>query len=91
MVDMLMACEKAQSVLTWAVMTRSEGGDIKQAVSSIKYLVGTAGRMVGEEAVQIHGGMGVTWDLDVAHFFKRLTVINRIFGNADWHLDKLAA
>ena len=90
-VDMLMACEKAQSVLTWAVMTRSEGGDIKQAVSSIKYLVGTAGRMVGEEAVQIHGGMGVTWDLDVAHFFKRLTVINRIFGNADWHLDKLAA
>ena len=45
---------------------------------------------LGEEAVQIHGGMGVTWDLDVAHFFKRLTAINRMFGNADWHLDKLA-
>ncbi len=35
--------------------------------------------------------MGVTWDLDVAHYFKRLTVINRLFGNADWHLDGLAA
>jgi hypothetical protein len=34
--------------------------------------------------------MGVTWDLDVAHYFKRLTAINTLFGNADWHLDKLA-
>ena len=91
MVDMLMACEKAQSLLMWAVMTRAEGGDVKRAVSSIKYLVGTAGQSLGEEAVQIHGGMGVTWDLDVAHYFKRLTVINNIFGNADFHLDRLAA
>ena len=92
MVDMLMACEKARSVLTWAVMTRADGADdVKRAVSSIKYLIGTAGQKVGEEAVQIHGGMGVTWELDVAHFFKRLTAINRMFGNADWHLDKLAA
>ena len=91
MVDMLMACEKAQSLLMWAVMTRAAGGDAKHAISSIKYLVGTAGQKLGEEAVQIHGGMGVTWDLDVAHFFKRLTVINHIFGNADFHLDRLAA
>jgi alkylation response protein AidB-like acyl-CoA dehydrogenase len=90
-VDMLMACEKAQSLLMWAVMTRAEGGDVKRAVSSIKYLVGTAGQSLGEEAVQIHGGMGVTWDLDVAHYFKRLTVINIIFGDADFHLDRLAA
>ena len=91
MVDMLMACEKAQSTLLWAVMTSADGGDTKRAVSSIKYLIGTAGQELGEEAVQIHGGMGVTWDLDVAHYFKRLTAINRLFGNADWHLDKLAA
>ncbi|NNF41069.1 MAG: pimeloyl-CoA dehydrogenase small subunit, partial [Woeseiaceae bacterium] len=38
-----------------------------------------------------HGGMGVTWDLDVAHYFKRLTAIGQLFGNADWHLDRLAA
>jgi hypothetical protein len=90
MVDMLMACEKAQSLLTWAVMTCAAGGDVKRAISTIKYFVGSAGQKLGEEAVQIHGGMGVTWDLDVAHFFKRLTTINRMFGNADWHLDKLA-
>ncbi len=92
MVDMLSACEKAQSLLTWAVMTYADGGDeAKRAVSSIKYLVGTAGRVLGEEAVQIHGGMGVTWELDVAHYFKRLTVIGTLFGNADFHLDKLAS
>jgi len=91
MVDMLMACEQARSVLIWAVMTHAEGEDSKRAISSIKYLIGNAGQKVGEEAVQIHGGMAVTWDLDVAHMFKRLTVINRMFGNADWHLDRLAA
>ena len=92
MVDMLMACEEAQSLLVWSVMSRAADGDAsKRAVSSIKYLVGTKGRVVGEEAVQIHGGMGVTWELDVAHYFKRLTIIGQLFGNADWHLDQLAA
>ena len=92
MVDMLTACEQAQSLLLWAAMTYADGGDeAKRAISSIKYLVGTSRQLVGEEAVQIHGGMGVTWDLDVAHLFKRLTAISQLFGNADWHLDKLAA
>ncbi len=92
MVDMLMACEKAQSLLIWAVMTWTQGGpEARRAVSSIKYLVGTEGRKLGEEAIQIHGGMGVTWDLDVAHYFKRLTTICTLFGDADWHLDRLAA
>jgi len=92
MVDMLTSCEQAQSLLLWAAMTCSAGNlDAKRAISSIKYLVGTSGQLLGEEAVQIHGGMGVTWDLDVAHYFKRLTAIGQLFGNADWHLDKLAA
>ena len=92
MVDMLTACEQAESLLLWAAMTYSAGGsDAQRAISSIKHLVGTSGRRVGEEAVQLHGGMGVTWDLDVAHYFKRLTAIGQLFGNADWHLDRLAA
>jgi len=91
MVDMLMACEQAQSLLMWAVMTRAnEGDECTRAVSAIKYLIGTEGKKLGEDAVQIHGGMGVTWDLDVAHYFKRLTAIGILFGNADWHLDRLA-
>jgi alkylation response protein AidB-like acyl-CoA dehydrogenase len=91
MVDMLTACEQSYSLLIWATMENADGsGDAKRAVSALKYQIGTAGKLVGEEAVQIHGAIGMTWDLDVAHFFKRLTVIGQMFGNADWHLDKLA-
>jgi len=91
MVEMYTACEQSQSLLLWAVMTVADGGDgAASAINSIKYQIGTAGKLVAEEAVQIHGGMGVTWELDVAHYFKRLTAIGLIFGNADWHLDKLA-
>ncbi len=92
MVDMLTACEQSYSLLMWATMLAAEGSpDAKRAISSIKYQVGTAGKTVGQEAVQIHGGMGVTWELDIAHYFKRLTVIGQLFGNADFHLDRLAA
>ena len=91
MVDMFTACEQTYSLLVWACMTASAGGDdAKRAVSAIKYQVGTVGQKVGEEAVQLHGGMGVTWELDVAHYFKRLTAIGQILGNADLHLDRLA-
>lgn len=91
MVDMLTDYEQSKSLLMWAVMVNEESSDeAKRAISSIKYQIGTAGRKVGEEAVQLHGGMGMTWELDVAHYFKRLTAICQIFGNADWHLDKLA-
>jgi len=92
MVDMLTACEQSYSLLLWATLENADGGDdAKRAVSALKYQIGTAGKLVGEEAVQIHGAMGVTWDLDVAHMFKRLTAIGQSFGNADWHLDKLAS
>ena len=92
MVDMLTACEQAQSLLMWAAIRCAAGSDdAKRAVSSIKFLIGTSGQLVGEEAVQLHGGMGVSWELDIAHYFKRLTAIGQLFGNSDWHLDRLAA
>jgi alkylation response protein AidB-like acyl-CoA dehydrogenase len=91
MVEMYTACEQSRSLLMWAAMAIAEDGDeAAKAVSSLKYQIGIAGTLVGEEAVQIHGGMGVTWELDVAHYFKRLTAIKLMFGNADWHLDRLA-
>lgn len=91
MVDMFTDCEQSYSLLIRAAMLASQGSeDASQAISAIKYQVGTAGRKVGQEAVQIHGGMGVSWDLDIAHYFKRLTVIDQLLGNADWHLDRLA-
>ncbi len=92
MVDMLTACEQSYSLLVWASMANADGTDeAKPSIHALKYQIGTAGKKVGQEAVQLHGGMGVTWDLDVAHYFKRLTAIGQVFGNADWHLDKLAA
>ena len=91
MVDMLTDCEQSISLLLWATMVNaSDSADAKQAISAIKYQIGTAGQKVGQEVVQIHGGMGVSWELDIAHYFKRLTAIGQMFGNADWHLDKLA-
>ena len=91
MVDMFTDCEQTYSLLIWATMVASQGSEeAKRAISAIKYQVGTVGRKVGQEAVQIHGGMGVSWELDIAHYFKRLTAIDQMFGNADWHLDRLA-
>ena len=91
MVDMFTDCEQSYSLLMRAAMLASESSDeTRRAISAIKYQVGTAGRKVGQEAVQIHGAMGVSWDLDIAHYFKRLTVIDQMLGNADWHLDRLA-
>ncbi|MDX1482525.1 MAG: acyl-CoA dehydrogenase family protein [Woeseiaceae bacterium] len=92
MVDMLMHCEQTRSLLYWAVMLHADGDDAaERAISALKYQVGTAGRRVGEEAVQLHGGMGVTWELDIAHYFKRLVALQQLFGNADFHLDRYAA
>ncbi|MEE3236684.1 MAG: acyl-CoA dehydrogenase family protein, partial [Pseudomonadota bacterium] len=45
---------------------------------------------VAREAVQLHGGMGVTWELDIGHYLKRITAIDILFGNADYHLDRFA-
>jgi alkylation response protein AidB-like acyl-CoA dehydrogenase len=92
MVDMLTDCEQARSLLMWAAMVSDAGAEeTKRAVSSIKYKVGTTGRRVGEEAVQLHGGMGVSWELDIAHYFKRLIAIGQILGNADWHLNRIVS
>ena len=73
----------------WAAMLNNAGSaDGRKAISAMKYQIGTAGINVAREAVQIHGGMGVTWELDISHYFKRLTAIDLLFGNADYHLDR---
>ncbi|MGI9222376.1 MAG: acyl-CoA dehydrogenase family protein, partial [Woeseiaceae bacterium] len=91
MVDMLTASEQSYSLLLWATMANADDTEeAKQAIHAIKYQIGTAGKLVGQEAVQLHGGMGMSWEFDVGHYFKRLTVIAQILGNTDWHLDRLA-
>ena len=86
MVDNLMACEQSESLLLWTIM--ADENNIKKAVSALKYQIGTAGQHVGKEAVQLHGGMGISWELDIAHLFKRLSSLGIMFGNADFHLQR---
>jgi alkylation response protein AidB-like acyl-CoA dehydrogenase len=89
MVETLVSSEQSQSLLMWSVMLNTANDeDARKSISAVKYQVGTAGIKVAQEAVQIHGGMGVTWELDIAHYFKRLTAIDLLFGNADFHLDR---
>lgn len=89
MVDTMIACEQSRSLMYWCVMLNASGSpEAPRAISALKYQVGTAGIEVAREAVQIHGGMGVTWELDIAHYFKRITAIGLTFGNADCHLDR---
>ena len=89
MVDMFMEYEQCKSLLYMATMKQEEGAlDAKKAISGLKYQVGKAGKFIGQQAVQLHGGMGVTDELNVGHYFKRLTTIGTIFGNTDYHLKK---
>ncbi len=91
MVETLMLCEQTRSLLYWTVMLCQDGSpEASAAISALKYQIGTAGKSVAQEAVQLHGGMGVTWELDIAHYFKRHSVIETLFGNADLHLDRFA-
>ena len=53
--------------------------------------IGKAGRFVGQNAVQIHGGMGMTDELNVGHYFKRLMMLETLYGSPDHHLRRMAA
>ena len=89
MVDMFMEYEQCKSLLYMATMKHEEGSsDAKKAISGLKYQVGKAGKFIGQQAVQLHGGMGVTDELNVGHYFKRLTTVGTIFGNTDFHLKR---
>ena len=89
MVDMFMEYEQCKSLLYMATMKYEEKAeDAKKAISGLKYQVGKAGKFIGQQAVQLHGGMGVTDELNVGHYFKRLTTVGTIFGNTDYHLKK---
>lgn len=90
MVDMFMEAEQSRSLMYMAAMRLDEGygQEAKKAVSGFKVQVGKSGRFVGQQAVQIHGGMGMTEELAVGHYFKRLTMIDAMFGNVDHHLKR---
>ncbi len=92
MVDMFMEYEQCKSLLFRATMeVAASGVAAARTVHALKHLIGKQSIFVGESAVQLHGGMGMTEELRIGHFFKRLLVIDAQFGNADYHLHKFAA
>ena len=91
MVDMFMAYEQSVS-MTYMVSLKLEedAAERSKAAAGAKVQIGKAGRFIGQQAVQLHGGMGMTDELDVGHYFKRLTMIDTQFGNIDYQLRRYA-
>jgi alkylation response protein AidB-like acyl-CoA dehydrogenase len=88
MADMLIAAEQSRSMAIIAAVhaDSQDAADRHRAISAAKAYIGQAGRLVGQHAVQMHGGMGVVDELIVSHYFKRLTMIDLSLGDADYHL-----
>lgn len=92
LVDMFMAGEESYSMALRATIKLAESdAERAKAVSAAKVSIGKHGRFVGQAAVQTHGGMGVTDEMRVGHYFKRVTMIDATFGNVDYHLKRYTA
>jgi pimeloyl-CoA dehydrogenase small subunit len=91
-VDLLTAVEQASSMALFATMMAGDSDPIarRRAISAAKVQIGRSGRQVGQEAIQLHGGIGMTMEYKVGHYFKRMTMIDQMFGDADQHLAELA-
>ena len=93
MVEMLIHAEQARSItyLAAARYTSEDTDERRRAISAAKVRVGQAARFVGQQAVQLHGGMGVTNEVAAAHWFKRLSIIETTLGDVDHHLARFAS
>jgi pimeloyl-CoA dehydrogenase small subunit len=91
-VDMLVAIEQARSLTLYATMMlgTADPSERTRAVSAAKVQVGRTGKYVGEQAIQLHGGIGVTEECAVGHYYRRLTMIDILFGDSAHHLTALA-
>jgi alkylation response protein AidB-like acyl-CoA dehydrogenase len=91
MVDMYMELEQSVAAVYLAILNlEAEPAARARAVSAAKATIGRAARFVGQQAVQLHGGMGMTEELAIGHYFKRLTAIQYEFGSTDYHVARYA-
>jgi len=88
--DMLIAIEQARSMALLAAAKVDDPDPIirRRALSAAKVMIGRSGRYVGQQAVQLHGGMGMTDELPVGYYFKRLTCIDMTWGDVEHHLER---
>jgi alkylation response protein AidB-like acyl-CoA dehydrogenase len=91
MVDMYMELEQAVAAVYLAVLNLEAEPDARaRAVSAAKATIGRAARFIGQQAVQLHGGMGMTEELAIGHYFKRLTALQFEFGSTEFHVARYA-
>jgi alkylation response protein AidB-like acyl-CoA dehydrogenase len=90
MADMYIHLEQARSMALLAAVRlgSNDATERRHAVSAAKYRVGQAAKFIGQQSIQLHGGMGVTDELPAAHYFKRLTMIEMTLGDSDHHLSR---
>ena len=87
--DMAIALEQARSMALFAAAKIEEPSQVerRRAISAAKVMIGRCGRLVGQQAVQLHGGMGMTDEMPIGYFFKRLTAIDMSWGNVEHHVE----
>ena len=90
-VDMFIALESSSAVVMGTAALVEVGSCTDRDISILKAQIGEAGRYIGQQAVQVHGGMGMTDEVTVGYYLKRLLAIDAIFGNTDYHLRVLGA
>jgi len=92
-VDMMIHCEQSRSMalLAAAKVQSADERERKRAVAAAKMLIGRSGRAISQEAIQLHGGMGVSNELAAGHYAKRLTMINATLGDVDYHAERFAS
>jgi len=90
--EMLMSLEQGRSMAMLAAMMVDEPDAVERAhnIAMAKVGIGQAGRVVSQNAVQLHGGIGMTDEYAVGHYFRRVMVIEHSFGDTGYHLSKLA-
>jgi alkylation response protein AidB-like acyl-CoA dehydrogenase len=93
MVDILIACEESRSAALAATLRLDDEDAVRRdkAVAAAKVKIGQAAHFVGQNAIQLHGGMGMTDEMHISHYFKRLTLIDTMFGDHAYHLKRYAA
>lgn len=91
MVDMRIELEQARSMAILAASSLDAERDQRERVlSAAKCLIGRAGRHIAEEAIQLHGGIGMTWEYSLPHYAKRLVMIDHQLGDVDFHLERFS-
>lgn len=89
-IDLAIEIEQARSIVILAASADGTPAFPKRAAQA-KHLVGKIARHVSEEAIQMHGGIGITWEYPLSHYAKRLVMIDHQLGDSDWHLERLMA